>query len=102
MSDPIIIQALRDIFDSVIGEDALFARSGSAPIPVRVIVNRSVLLQPSGMDTQVYERGTTIEVILDDIDGEPVRGDVFTVAAQQYTVQSIDSNDGDSAVAVVR
>jgi hypothetical protein len=53
------------------------------------------------MDTQVYERGTTIEVQLSEIGAEPNRGDVFVVGTETFTVQSIDSNDGDTVVAIV-
>lgn len=102
MTHAIIAAALQDIFNSPMGDDATFTPAGGVTIPdLRVIVNRSVLLQPAGMDAQVYERGTTIEVILADIGAEPIRGDVFVVGTETFTVQSIESNDGDTVVAVV-
>lgn len=93
--------ALSDIFASTIAVAATFTPAGGSSIGCSVIVNRSVLLQPSGMDTQVYERGTTIEVQLSEIGAEPNRGDVFVVGTETFTVQSIDSNDGDTVVAIV-
>ena len=101
MSDAIFAAAIQDIFNSPLGEDAVFTPAGGVSISCRVIVNRSVLLQPAGMDTQVYERGTTIEAILADLDNEPNRGDVFVIGTETFTVQSIVSNDGDTVVAVV-
>lgn len=101
MTHAIIAAALQDLFSSPMGDDATFTPAGGVAISCRVIVNRSVLLQPAGMDAQVYERGTTIEVILADIGAEPIRGDVFVVGTETFTVQSIDSNDGDTVVAVV-
>jgi hypothetical protein len=101
MSSAIFAAALQDIFNSPMGDDATFTPAGGVAIPCRVIVNRAVLLQPVGMDAQVYERGTTIEAILADIGAEPSRGDVFVVGSETFTVQSIDSNDGDTVVAVV-
>jgi hypothetical protein len=101
MTDTIIAKALTDIFNSPLGDDAMFTPAGGAAVSCRVIVSRSVLLQPTGMDAQVFERGTTIEAILAEIGAEPGRGDVFVVGAETYTVQSIDSNDGDTVVAIV-
>jgi hypothetical protein len=97
----VFANALRDIFNSALGEDATFSPVGGLSIGCSVIVNRSVLLQPSGMDAQVFERGTTIDVILADIGAEPNRGDVFTVGTETFTVQSIDSNDGHTVTVVV-
>jgi hypothetical protein len=93
--------ALRDIFASALACDATFTPQGGSSVGCSVIVNRGVLLQPSGMDTQVFERGTTIEAMLSEIGAEPNRGDVFVIGAETFTVQSIDSNDGDTVVAVV-
>lgn len=101
MSHAIFAASIQDIFNSPLGDDAVFTPAGGVAISCRVIVNRSVLLQPAGMDAQVYERGTTIEAILADLVNEPNRGDVFVIGAETFTVQSIDSNDGDTVVAVV-
>lgn len=94
MIDSIFTQAAADMFNSPIGEDATFTPAGGAAVPCRVFVNRDVLLQPDGMNAQVVGRGTTIEAILSVIGGEPNRGDVFTVGAETFTVQSIERNDG--------
>ena len=94
--------ALRDIFNSPIGDDATYTPMGGAAVSLRVIIDKSVLLQPAG-DAQVYERGVTIEVILDDISSvEPNRGSTFVVGTETFTVQSILENDGLTAVCVVK
>ena len=53
------------------------------------------------MTAQVFEHGTTIEVILADIGREPNRGDIFVVGTETFTVQSIEQNDGHTVKAVV-
>lgn len=94
--------ALTDIFNSPIGDDATYTPYGGAAVSLRVIIDKSVLLQPAG-DAQVYERGVTIEVILDDIsNAEPNRGSTFVVGSETFTVQSILENDGLTAVCVVK
>jgi hypothetical protein len=87
--------ALRDMFNDVnMAVDALFSRDGGAGINCRVILERDILLQPNAMNSQVYERGTTIEAILSDVGNVPERGDTFTIGAETFTVQAIDRNDG--------
>jgi len=94
--------ALTDIFNSPIGDDAVYTPYGGAAVSLRVIIDKSVLLQPAG-DAQVYERGVTIEVILDDISNvEPNRGSTFVIGSETLTVQSILENDGLTAVCVVK
>jgi len=99
--DAIFNSALRDIFNSSIGDDAVYTPSGGVSIVCRVIIERDVLLQPNSMTAQVFEHGTTIEVILADIGMEPNRGDIFVVGTETFTVQSIEQNDGHTVKAVV-
>lgn len=100
MTDP-FVQAVADIFNSAIGEDATFTSAGGTAIDCRVIVERNVLMQPSSMDAQVYDRGTTIEAQLAEIINEPDRGDTFAVGTETFTVQSIEENDGITVKAIV-
>lgn len=100
MTDP-FVQAVADIFNSAVGVDATFTPSGGAAIPCRVILERNVLMQPSSMDVQVWERGTTIEAQLAEIINEPNRGDAFTIGTETFTVQSIEENDGITVKAIV-
>jgi len=93
--------ALTDIFNSPIGDDATYTPYGGTAKSIRVIINKSVLLQPAG-DAQVYERGVTIEAILADVVTEPNRGSTFVIGSETFTVQSIDSNDGYTVVCVVK
>ncbi|MEN6375585.1 MAG: hypothetical protein ABFD75_12525 [Smithella sp.] len=93
MTDP-FAQAVADIFNSAVGADATFTPAGGVAIPCRVLLDRSVLMQPTSMQAQVWERGTTIEAQLAEIINEPDRGDTFAIGAEIFTVQSIEENDG--------
>ncbi len=100
--DDIFTQAMSDIFATPAGCDASYhPADGSAAIPCRVILNRSVLMQPSGLDAQAWERGNTIEAILSDIGGEPARGATFTIGTETFTVKTIDQNDGITVTMIV-
>lgn len=83
-----------DIMQFDWGSAATFTPTGGAAIDCSVVLNKDVDLQPSGLDAQVWERGTTIDALIAEIISEPNRGDVFTVASVDYTVQSVLSNDG--------
>jgi len=82
------------------GEDALFSPAGGASIPCKIFIDFDVQLQPSGMEAQVWQRGTTIEALLSEAAGvgigltEPNRGDKFTYDGTDYEAQAIVSNDG--------
>ena len=81
-----------------IGENALFTPAGGDPIPCVVDIRRNTLYQPAGMETQVWERGTTIEVQLSVIGRGPKPGETFTIGSVVYTVRSILVNDDDYTV----
>ena len=81
-----------------IGEDALFTPAVGDPIPCTVDIRRNTLYQPAGMETQVWERGTTIEVQLSVIGREPKQGETFTIGSVVYRVQSILDNYDDYTV----
>jgi len=95
--------AIRDIFnDESCGVDAVYTPVDGVALPaIRVLIDRNVLLQPSGMDAQVVEVGTTIEAILEDLPAEPNRGDKFGIGTETFTVQSIAENDGMTVKAIV-
>ncbi len=94
--------ALPGIFDAA-GEDAVFTPATGAAIPCKVFIDFNVMLQPAGVETQVWQRGTTIEALLSVIGCEPNRGETFTMdgTAYTYTVQAILENDGLTVKAVV-
>lgn len=85
--------ALPGIFTAA-GEAAVFTPATGDPIPCFVFIDFNVMLQPSGMEAQVWETGTTIEALLSDIGREPDRGETFTVDGVVYTVKAIATNDG--------
>lgn len=89
----IIATALTDAFN-IMGVEAIYNPAGGAPVACKVLLERDVLLQPTSMTAQVYDRGTILEVILADVGEEPDRSDTFTVGAETFTVQAIDKNDG--------
>ncbi len=92
--------ALPGIFQAA-GEEASFAPATGAAIPCMVFIDFNVQLQPAGLETQIWQRGTTIEALLTEILREPDRGETFTVDGTTYTVQAILENDGLTVKAVV-
>lgn len=96
----VFADALPGIFDAA-GEDAVFTPTTGAPIPCKVFIDFSVMLQPSGVEAQAWERGTTIEALLSVIGREPNRGETFTVDSIVYTVKAILEDDGLTVKAVV-
>ena len=92
--------ALPGIFQAA-GEEASFTPASGAAIPCMVFIDFNVMLQPSGVETQVWQRGTTIEALLSEIGREPNRGERFTVEGASYVVQAILENDGLTVKAVV-
>lgn len=86
--------ALPDIFDAA-GEEAVFTPAAGDQIDCMVFIDFNVMLQPAGVETQAWQRGTTIEALLSVIGREPNRGETFTLAGGiVYTVQAIMENDG--------
>jgi hypothetical protein len=85
--------ALPGIFDAA-GEDAVFTPATGDPIPCKIFIDFSVLLQPAGVEVQAWERGTTIEALLSVLGREPDRGETFTHESVVYTVRTILENDG--------
>ena len=103
MSDATIISALRDIFDSVLGADAIYTPAGGGTaVACRVMLERDILLQPGDMSAQVYQRGNTIEALLDDLGAEPARGATFVINDETFTVQAPEKNDGDTVLLIVK
>jgi hypothetical protein len=96
--------ALPGIFDAA-GEDAVFTPATGDPIPCKVFIDFNVMLQPGGVEAQVWEQGTTIEALLSVLGREPNRGETFTLDIPTddttYTVQAIIEDDGLTVKAVV-
>ncbi|HBJ74420.1 MAG TPA: hypothetical protein DDY86_02595 [Syntrophaceae bacterium] len=89
----IVSQIMPDIF-TIAGEAATFTPNGGASVACYIIPYFNVQLQPTGMESLVWETGTVIEACLSEILTEPNRGDVFTYSGVDYTVQTILQNDG--------
>jgi hypothetical protein len=85
--------ALPGIFEAA-GESATFNPATGVAIDCMVFIDFNVMLQPNGTETQVWERGTTIECLFSDIGREPNRGETFEVDGTTYTIQAILENDG--------
>lgn len=84
-----------------LGDSSTFTPSGGAAKTCSVVITFNVMLQPTGVESQVWQGGTTIEALLSEITNEPNRGDVFVVDGVSYTVQSVLENDGVSVKVVV-
>jgi hypothetical protein len=97
-----VFTAADAVFMPIMGEAAIYTPSGGAAVACYVFIDFNVMLQPSGVDAQVWEQGTTIKALLSDITNEPNRGDVFVVDGVTYTVQAILENDGLAVKVVVK
>lgn len=86
---------------SALGDAATYTPAGGAAVSCTVDIKFNVMLQPAGIETQAWQRGTTIEAQLSEITSEPNRGDTFVVGGVTYTVQAILENDGVSVKMVV-
>ena len=108
----IFAEALPDIFEAA-AEAAVFTPAVGDAIPCMVFIEFNVMLQPSGAEAQIWQRGTTIEALLSEIGREPDRGETFTVFPDEisrsagingtaYAVQAILENDGLTVKMVVK
>lgn len=94
----VFAEAIPGIFEAA-AEGAVFIPAVGDPVVCKIFIDFDVNLQPSGLESQVWQRGTTIEASLssgDDIGigREPDRGETFTYDGDTYTVQAILENDG--------
>lgn len=89
----IFAAALPGMFDAG-GEDAVYTPAGGVAVDLKIFIDFNVMLQPEGISTQVWDRGTVIEALLSDMAAEPNRGDTFVYDSTTYTVQAILENDG--------
>lgn len=102
----VFADALPGIFKAA-GEAAVYKPLGGSDIPCMIFIEFNVDLQPAGVQTQVWMRGTVIEALLSDAADigigttEPDRGDTFTVDGKAYAVQEITANDGLTVTMVV-
>lgn len=86
---------------NALGDLSTYTPAGGAAVACTVIVTFNVMLQPTGVESQVWQGGTTIEALCSEITNEPNRGDVFVVRSVSYTVQAVLENDGVSVRVVV-
>jgi len=86
---------------SALGDASTFTPAGGSAVSCKAIITFDVMLQPTGVEAQVWQRGTTIDALLSEITNEPNRGDVFVVRGVSYTVQAVLENDGVSVRVVV-
>jgi len=100
-AEGIFDQAAEDIFNQI-GQDAVFTPSAGDPVACKVNIERDVDLEPHGYDSQVWGRGITIEAILSILGKEPDQDENFTVEETEYTVQTVQENDGRFVKMVVK
>jgi hypothetical protein len=101
-ADDIFDQAAMDMFDQMDTKDAVFTPAVGDPVPCKINLEFDVDLEPHGFDSQVWSRGTTIEAILNVLGKEPDKGETFTVGETDYTVQTVQENDGRFVKVVVK
>jgi hypothetical protein len=63
-------------------------------VECKIFIDFDVMLQPAGVETQVWQQGTTIEALLSVLGKEPDRGETFVYDETTYTVQAVIANDG--------
>jgi len=97
----VFAEALPGIFEAA-GEKAIFTPATGDPIDCHVFIEFNVMLQPAGIEAQVWERGTTIEALLSEIGREPNRGEIFEIDDVEYSVQVPLENDGLTVKMVVK
>jgi hypothetical protein len=100
-ADEIFNEAAEDLFDQL-GQDAIFTPTMGDPVNCKVNLEHDVDLQPGGFDSQVWGEGITIEAILSVLGKEPDQGETFTVGETDYTVQTVQENDGRFVKVVVK
>jgi len=81
-------------FYAAAGKTAVFTPATGAPVSCKIFINKNVQLQPTGMESLVWERGTTIEALYSEITREPNVDEKFTYDSIDYTVKSVLQNDG--------
>lgn len=77
---------------------ATFTPDGGSPVTCTVIVRRGVTLQ--GDTSQVVNDAVSIECYRDQI-GIPSSGDVFTIGAESFFVDRVDSKDENRVICIV-
>mgnify|MGYP001320334884 CR=1 FL=1 len=92
--------ALPEMIEAM-GEAATYYPASLPAVPCHVFIEFDVLLQPAGLDSQVWEKGTTIEAALSVLGKVPERGETFVYGGSTYRVTGITKNDGLSAMAAV-
>ena len=90
--EAVINQALVKIFNKL-GQDATYQPLSGDPVSCKVYLKMDVEPQPIG-ETEVWEKGTTIEYILFVIGQEANAGDTFTIESDTYTVKAVQHNNG--------
>jgi len=71
--------------------------TGPAVTGVKIMIEKSALLEPGGFISSVSAQGIIIEAALDNLGKEPDRGETFTVGSTVYTVLAVQDNDGHTA-----
>ncbi len=92
-----------DIFDTA-GEDAVFTPQDGSPVECKMFIDFDVALQPVGVQSETWEKGITIELLLSAIGQEPKRGDkvLYVDKGKTYTLITPLENDNLSVVMVAK
>lgn len=90
----VFTQALRAILmglyqksDSV--KDAVYTPSGGDSVSLKVFIQKSNVLQPSGYQAEVLATGTSVKALLEDLGQEPSRGDTLIIDGVTHTIKEV-------------
>jgi len=84
------------------GVSATYTPAVGDAVTLDVLLNQGVQMQPGPLEAQVWQQGTTIDALLDDLGKEPDRDETITIGSTTYTVLSIAENDGTWVKIIVR
>jgi len=96
-------ESLGDVFDTA-GEDAVYIPQDGTPLTCKMFIDYDVVMQPAGLQSETWEKGTTIELLLSQIGQIPARGDIvtYTDKGKSYTLLAPVENDGLSIVMMAK
>jgi hypothetical protein len=96
-------EAMPDVFNTA-GEDAVFIPQGGIPIPCKMFIDFDVALQPEGIQSETWDRGITIELLLSEVKYEPKRGDkiIYVDKGKTYSLVTPLENDNISIIMVAK
>jgi hypothetical protein len=90
----LFVQAFRAILTGLYQKSdsvkvAVYTPSGGEPVTLKVIIQKSTVLQPSGYDAEVLATVTSVKALLEDLGREPNRGDSLEIGDDTFTIKEV-------------